>query len=613
MYLKLVHILTIIGCCALTSANNWQYNLYKGLEEYVRTGNESAQLRSAVSGIKFPRLFRTSYTRKEKDLMSDIVCGACNIGVDVVITARKEGTPIETIGDVIEFFCKNVFMEPPHVCSGFLDLNLRTFGYMLDNTKNITSKRVCSIILQDFNCIDPDRVDWTVNIPPRLANSTHVLQKGNSDSYKLLHLTDLHYDPNYEVGSGANCIEPLCCQSGSIALRSEDQAGYWGDYRGCDLPWHSLVDALDHVTSEHQDLDLVYFTGDIIDHKIWKVSVEHNKETIRTVYKKLNETFGNVKVYPVLGNHEPHPVNMFSSHVVEHNHWLSTQWVFEVSAEEWLRWLPKETEETILRGGYYTVLHKPGFRVIALNSNVCYTHNFWLFHEDKDPFGQLQWLVDTLAEAEKNGELVHILSHVSSGDGSSMHNWGNEFAKIMYRFSHIISAEFNGHSHDDDIVILYTQEETPEPINVAFNGGSLTPWSNLNPNYKVYEVDSNTHHVVDYESWSYNLTEANMDPQTRPQWKKLYSFKESYGVTDISPKEVANLVERMTKDPELTQSYFRFKTRDADPFRAIGCDSECELKNICYMVTFTNSNRKQCEMFTEMYNANRNQTLSLFF
>lgn len=54
---------------------------------------------------------------------------------------------------------------------------------------------------------------------------------------------------------------------------------------------------------------------------------------------------------------------------------VSTQWLLDLAAKEWLRWLPKETEATIKYGGYYNVLVKPGFRVIGLNSNYCYIAN----------------------------------------------------------------------------------------------------------------------------------------------------------------------------------------------------------------------------------------------
>lgn len=54
---------------------------------------------------------------------------------------------------------------------------------------------------------------------------------------------------------------------------------------------------------------------------------------------------------------------------------MSNQWIFDLIAEEWMYWLPKTTVDTIKKGGYYTVLVKPGFRIIALNSNVCYVNN----------------------------------------------------------------------------------------------------------------------------------------------------------------------------------------------------------------------------------------------
>lgn len=55
---------------------------------------------------------------------------------------------------------------------------------------------------------------------------------------------------------------------------------------------------------------------------------------------------------------------------------LSTQWVFDLVAEQWSKWLPNNTQATIQKGGYYTVLLKPGYRVIGLNTNVCYVTNW---------------------------------------------------------------------------------------------------------------------------------------------------------------------------------------------------------------------------------------------
>lgn len=72
---------------------------------------------------------------------------------------------------------------------------------------------------------------------------------------RLIHLTDFHVDPKYKFGSNAECGRPLCCQSDyEDPQNPENAAGKWGDYRLCDMPWHSLESALEdtlhHVVSE---------------------------------------------------------------------------------------------------------------------------------------------------------------------------------------------------------------------------------------------------------------------------------------------------------------------------------------------------------------------------
>lgn len=51
-------------------------------------------------------------------------------------------------------------------------------------------------------------------------------------------------------------------------------------------------------------------------------------------------------------------------------------YLYNYIAKAWRVWLPKSTEITLKRGGYYTHLVRPGFRVIGLNNNVCYNINW---------------------------------------------------------------------------------------------------------------------------------------------------------------------------------------------------------------------------------------------
>lgn len=58
------------------------------------------------------------------------------------------------------------------------------------------------------------------------------------------------------------------------------------------------------------------------------------------------------------------------------------------------------------RGAFYTLMIRPGLRLISLNMNYCPALNFWLFINSTDPLNQLEWLSNILQEAENNGEKV---------------------------------------------------------------------------------------------------------------------------------------------------------------------------------------------------------------
>ena len=69
----------------------------------------------------------------------------------------------------------------------------------------------------------------------------------------------------------------------------------------------------------------------------------------------------------------------------------------------------------IERLGSYSVLVRPGFRVIGFNNIYAVPTNFWHQLNQTDPQGALAWLVDELQHAEDKGELVHLLAHVPPG------------------------------------------------------------------------------------------------------------------------------------------------------------------------------------------------------
>lgn len=66
-----------------------------------------------------------------------------------------------------------------------------------------------------------------------------------------------------------------------------------------------------------------------------------------------------------------------------------------------------------------------------------------------------------------------------------------------------------------------------------------------------------TKSVLDYDEFTYNLTEANLTPNKPPRWYKLYSFKEAYGLESMNYEQLGNLIKRMTADASIMQKYYR--------------------------------------------------------
>lgn len=62
---------------------------------------------------------------------------------------------------------------------------------------------------------------------------------------------------------------------------------------------------------------------------------------------------------------------------------------------------------------------------------------------------------------------------------------------------------------------------------------------------------------LDFEVYYYNLTEANLTPKLSPKWKKLYSFKEAYGVASLRPTDLNDLVETIGKNQTFKEQYYR--------------------------------------------------------
>lgn len=562
------------------------------LDLWMRTGIETQEFRRLIAMLSFPRDLRRVDWRSLTGERSANICVICQSALNAVINIYRNGTSVDEIRSKGIKFCVLLNIETEEVCNGTITLNLPTILHIIDARPDLTGSTICGILLESDSCpLNDTRFEWSVDInrdPPKLIDADEV-----DETLNIIQITDIHYDPNYEPYGKSQCDQPICCRKGQNSTNTSDKvAGYWGDYNYCDSPWHAVVDLLDHIRDTHRNISYVYFTGDIVDHGVWETSIEGNVEILNRSYGYIHDTFRNVPVYPILGNHEPHPVNQFAPIDVTNDE-INAKWLYSMMADLWINfgWLPESTRSTILSGGYYTVSPKRGFRIIALNNNVCYIYNWWLWYQPEDPDGQLRWLEKTLWQAEKDSEFVHILAHVPAGN-ECQKTWRREYLKIVNRYAHIIQAQFNGHTHNDELLLYY--DDDTRINNVAWNGGSATAFTNLNPNYKLYTVHSTNYMVTDFETWMYNLSLANENATQRPLWYKSYSFKAEYDIPHLSYNSLSDWFLRLKNDDDLLNRYYRNFFKLAEPSLKRECDSKCKRTYACRIIASLKDEATRC-------------------
>lgn len=503
-----------------------------------------------------PQLKRSGSSANGPVPRSDMMCTLCSSVVGAFLDEIRKGASTSEIAGHAMEICVTLNLQSQRACQGLIDRNVEEFVYIINQRPNLTVEQACGLIFQNLNCVtesDMAGFDFSVNVDgnkPALTGSKDTSVPPSGNDLTIAHITDPHYDPAYQAGSYAACEETNCCRYDQPIPDGADPsvaAGRWGDYRYCDSPWDAVVDAFTQIRRQHPKIDYVYFTGDIVDHALWATTKDLIKSSVSRVDDLLARIFTGVPVFPVIGNHESHPVNLFAPNSVPER--FSTQWLYTFLANEWAKWLPESALTTVRAGGYYTILVKPGFRIITINNNDCYTYNWWLLYEPSFPRTQLQWLHDTLLAAERAGEKVHILGHVPPGDSTCFKVYSREYRRIVERFWNTISAQFAGHTHADEFNIFYSRQNPSQALNVMWNGGSTTAFNDVNPNYRMYTMDQTTYQINGHETWIYNLTQANLSPNQNPTWYKEYEFMSEYGIPNLSPASLSGLADTFARSP----------------------------------------------------------------
>jgi sphingomyelin phosphodiesterase len=438
-------------------------------------------------------------------------------------------------------------------------------------------------------CGYPELDEWDVPLPSSKPAGRRPPPSGQKP-LKVVHYSDIHIDPLYTEGANTECTKPICCRpytEDDAPGHSLFPAGPNGDHR-CDTPFNLEASMYAAIKKLVPDAAFTIFTGDIIDHAVWNTSEPHVETQVEHAYAKMDESLG--IVYGTAGNHEAHPTNSFqpSSQGTE------SQWIYDLLAHEWSRWIDSNGTDDAYRRGSYSVKYPHGnLRIISLNTNLWYRQNYWLYRDPmlRDPDDQLQWLVRELDGAERAGENVYIMGHMSIGDRNALHDGSNYLDQIINRYSSTIAAMFFGHTHRDEFQISYgnySERGHGNALVMSYIGPSLTPSSGM-PSFRVYDVDPVTFGVLDVTQYMADMRSPDFQT-TGPVWKKFYSAKEVYGsaveppVTDpaaeLTPGFWHNVTEAFEADDALFHDFLRRQSRG---WLSPSCTGDCKTEQICQL------------------------------
>ncbi|KAK7465530.1 hypothetical protein VKT23_005504 [Stygiomarasmius scandens] len=439
---------------------------------------------------------------------------------------------------------------------------------------------------------------------------------------KVLHLSDFHIDPRYATGSEANCTSGLCCRENNMNPASPDTvldpAPRFGAYR-CDTPFSLALSALQAIPAltgtQDTGFDWTIYTGDLVahdpDNQLSRAFIEWTETVIYDLFKRVLNAG---PVYAALGNHDSYNQAQDAPHSLEEPLASQFSWNYDHVSALWKHehWLPEAAVE-MAKAHYaaYSVKRVDGLRVISLNTDLWYRANYFNYINMTDPdvSGMLRMLTDELQEAEDAGDRVWIIGHVLTGwDGSNpLQNPTNLFYQIVDRFSpHVIANIFFGHTHEDQMSIFYQNNATDisaeTALALAWMGPSITPLTNLNSGFRVYEVDSATFEVMDAHTWRSDVNSfPSLDGQLEfgPAYEYEYNTRETYGknITGWSDSDPLNstwwhlVTESMEADESLVSTFNTLQGKTS--VRTRSCTGDCATAKICYIRSGSASIAKQ--------------------
>lgn len=183
----------------------------------------------------------------------------------------------------------------------------------------------------------------------------------------------------------------------------------------------------------------------------------------------------------------------------------------------------------------------------------------------------------------------------------------NLFYQIVDRYSpHVISNVFFGHTHEDEQMIYYANNGTVQSRDTALTPGwigpSVTPLTNLNAGFRMYEVDTGSFDIYEAYTWYADVSSfPSLNGSNHgPTFQFEYSTREAYGSAADWPNDAPlnatfwhAVTEAMEQDISLVSLFNTYEGKMS--VLTPNCTSaECAAAKICYIRSGSVALGQQC-------------------
>ncbi|KAL8661546.1 MAG: hypothetical protein Q9202_005491 [Teloschistes flavicans] len=504
----------------------------------------------------------------------------------------------QSVPDILVFLCEKFKFSSNSSCvESYAATNfgaIWTQVLAFADVGGLDGRYICNHLSSSF-CSQPTTLPSnTTGLFPKPKPANATAPKPSGKRVKVLHLSDFHLDPRPGVHA-----------TGFTLPQIQLPAPLYGAFR-CDTPYYLGLAALQAIgpltgTSAKEPFAWSVYTGDLVSHdsqnQLSRAYVEYTEYSIYDMFK----AYIGSPIFAVLGNHDSNPEAIDAPHSEPDGLGQQFSWNYNHVARLWQQngWINSTgANQARLHYGAYSVKNQDGLRIITLNTDFWYKSNFLNYYNMSNPdvSGMQAFLIQELQAAEDAGERVWILGHVLTGwDGTNpLPNPTDLFYQIVDRYSpHVIANVFFGHTHEDEFMIYYANNASDisraKALTTGWIGPSVTPLTNLNSGFRMYEVDTGSFDIYNAYTWYANVSAfGSLDPNvTGPTYKFEYSTRDTYKIdwpadAPLNATYWHAVTEAMEKDISLVSKFNTFEGKTS--VQSPNCTSEaCAKAKICYM------------------------------